>query len=200
MIVASCSSGHTSPTANQSQSRNSAPGVSTTVGVFNDISCTANGYCMAIGAQRTASGGTSPLVLSGSGRQWQVDKIPSSSPLSPALLAQVACVSTDDCMIVGRPQTAGGSYLSARWDGRTWQVIPMPIPGTLLLGKDGLSCSQLHCLEVGESPGTGFFALSWRTAGWDTLPPQPMGNSYGINMTRCVDGDSCMVVASPTRS
>lgn len=169
-------------------------------GALTYVSCTPSGYCMAIGIRRPDNGLT-PIAVAGSGGEWHSQSLPPDDKLSSAAPAQVSCFDPERCMVTLRPKAPPGSYVSGLWDGRSWTTATMPIPSGLLVAKDGLSCtSAKQCLEVAEEPETGFLALDWQGSGWSALPSQPMGSSSGIDITRCVGGGTCMVVASPTPS
>ncbi len=199
-VLASCASGHDRPARLAGQAPR-GPVAVTTGAELADVSCAAGGYCMAAGIQSTPSGGTRLVIFDGAGTAWRAQTLPSAGALATVWPEQLSCRGANDCMLVGGSPSGTGPYFSALWDGHKWTVAPMPISPTVRLDTDGMSCSSGdRCLEVGESPDTGFFALYWKGDSWVALPPQPMGHSPGADMVNCLSDGSCMVLATPNPS
>jgi hypothetical protein len=157
---------------------------------------------MAIGSGRNSVGGTVPVAVQETEGIWSEPSVPLSGRFASAILTEVSCVSAKGCMVIGRaPANPNYSDVSALWNGHNWLTTMLPEPSTVLLARDGLSCSSvLRCVEVGEAGSNGFDALIWLATKWIELPTIPIGNSSGIDMARCDRSGTCMIVASPTAS
>jgi hypothetical protein len=200
MSVASCGSGASRAPGPVSPITHIAPTPDVSVSQLRLVSCSVDGLCMAVGSATTLTGQTVPVAVAETAGVWQLTDLSSLVSLAGVALTQVSCFG-GGCMVTGRRTSLSAPYVSALWNGRSWATATLPEPDTGLLAADGLSCSSAdRCLEVGENGPNGFFSELWQGAKWVELSAIPVGSTFGIDMSDCTMGGSCMVVASPTPS
>ncbi|HEV2361017.1 MAG TPA: hypothetical protein VGS21_04900, partial [Acidimicrobiales bacterium] len=107
----------------------SGTGASGAVSVLNDVSCTAPGYCMAVGDYSPTSGGstkTLPYAEIWNGGNWKLEPLALPTGFSFGYLDSVSCNSPWFCVAVGYMQTSKGvsKSLTATWTGASWTMSP----------------------------------------------------------------------------
>jgi hypothetical protein len=75
------------------------------------VSCRSSEYCIAVG-EDTSKSGTLTLAEVWNGKEWSVQSTP--NPSSGAILESVSCVSTTECMAIGR-DIVNGTSLAERY-------------------------------------------------------------------------------------
>ena len=161
---------------------------------FSGVSC-ASTFCLAVGFQGRPGGTVRPLVERWSGRSF----VMAPSPKTPgASLYAVACLSSKDCLGVGRD--APNAY-SARWNGHDWIVESTPSPvtanGDILRS---VSCvSSADCWAAGFTDGAtknmAILIEHWNGSAWSIVdaPSPPASLANGIS---CSSAANCWVVGA----
>jgi hypothetical protein len=158
--------------------------------------CTATGY----------SGGDVLVERWDAGR-WRIEPTPAVPGASGAALVAVACTAATACTAVGNEDanTGGEHALAERYDGRTWQIEPVPEPpgssGSLL---DGVSCPALRvCEAVGGAPslfltGNPSLAERWDGSAWSVQStPNPAGAQTSfLSSISCPTTTGCMATGT----
>ena len=105
---------------------------------------------------------------------------PAGATVGSALYA-LACTSVDSCWAVGSYGVTQGNdtsvkgYLAVHWNGKTWRVVPAPLPAADVTaaaqpGLQGISCiSAAGCWAVGSAAGH-FSATHWDGRSWTPAP------------------------------
>ena len=149
---------------------------------FRGVSCPADRFCMGVGWYIPSDGIKRPLAETWDGSAWHITfpLVPSAAPA--AVLQSVACVSRTSCLAVGDTNTSGdqgpvfGKLFAEKWDGSTWQMVPIADPGRATLVK--VSCASARsCFAVGyRFPVTGalYQAISerWNGKRWSYVRPR----------------------------
>ncbi len=152
------------------------------VGQLSGVSCTAGGFCEAVGADLS---GTYGAVLVFDGGAWTVQGLP--SPLST--LSGVSCISARFCIAVGQKlwDTAGAVL---GFDGREWAAQHLPAG---VFGLSSVTCvSATFCETVGSTwPGEPA-ALGFNGRIW-AFEPLPTG-SYSLSSVSCTSARFCIAV------
>jgi hypothetical protein len=148
---------------------------------FTDVSCSPGGgsQCAAVGSYENSDGGESVLAERGSPGSWSVTPAPIPSGVYAATLTSVSCPSTTFCMAVGN--TAQTVFSTSReplaeiWNGSSWQLVPLPDPGTNFGNQlVSVSCaSQAFCVAIGsavQKSGSNYAAdqlvETWSAGSW----------------------------------
>lgn len=119
------------------------------------VSCVTWSRCVAVGARVAGSAlAFRPLAELWNGARWRVMPTPSPAKLPRALLAEVSCQSSRDCVAVGYHYSAGGSgyaLLAEHWDGKNWRVTQSANPAGLRSAFfNGVTCApKVGCIAVG---------------------------------------------------
>jgi hypothetical protein len=175
-----------------------------TAGAFESVSCLGTNFCEAVGFQNG-----SPLAERWDGLTWSTQAAPAPRG-SNAFLASVSCATAGGCEAVGytaTPVATGNFAFAERWDGTSWTLQSVPLPGdvngaSLLLG---VSCTRRGgCEGVGRyaSATTGLgatLAERWNGAAWSvqTTPNLPAnGTSNGLDAVSCSGSNFCEAVGS----
>ena len=166
--------------------------------VLNDVACTSDTNCFAVGTSMGATS-TKPFVVRWNGKAWATVTGPG---LAFAGLDDVACASAKACFAVGSVAARTTSTLLERWDGTKWTVVPlknMPSANHLF----GIACpGATTCLAVGRKAWTtaGFrtLALRWNGTTWTALTPanQPGATSNWLNEVTCPSATQCRAVGT----
>jgi hypothetical protein len=145
---------------------------------FHGVSCTGPRFCVAVGSYRPPSGFEVPLVEHWNGRAWEVVPAPASPDATLNVLYGVSCSGPRFCIAVGE-QIVGGDTalpLALRWDGRAWELQPVPIPdGARFTIFGGVSCTGPRaCTAVGlyfDANGVPLaLAERWDGTRWEIQP------------------------------
>ena len=119
-------------------------------GQLNDVSCTSDTACIAVGYSYTST--TATLAEAWDGTSWSLQNVP--SPTVGGFLSRVSCASASDCAAVGNSSGPGGPFvpLADVWDGTTWSSQTLPSPaGATISSLSNVSCtSATICMAVGS--------------------------------------------------
>ena len=126
---------------------------------FTNVSCSLGGgsQCAAVGSYENSDGGQSVLAERGSPGSWSLTPAPTPSGVYAATLTSVSCPTTAFCMAVGdTAQTlfsASREPLAETWNGSSWQLVPLPDPGTNFGNQlVSVSCaSKDFCVAIGSA-------------------------------------------------
>jgi hypothetical protein len=149
------------------------------------VSCTATGFCMAVGVAQ-GPGGEFLLDEDENYGPWRAIPGPLLFLHTPDLVVSgVSCSGSSQCMAVGGDYSSSGEEVSlaALWQGHDWFRVPTPTPGQSG-GLRGVSCpAPSRCTAVGYYSNTpGAFAPQRTLAErWDG------GRSWTV-MTTANDG------------
>ncbi len=172
-------------------------------GVFEDVSCTTQTACVAVGETINVAGLDLPLAEQWDGTDWTSITVPRPSGSITADLNGVSCASSTDCEAVGRYYDATGHELpfAEGWNGSVWTVQRVPVlAGGLWSFLSHVSCSSGTdtCEAVGVSDsGDGTVLDRWDGSAWtrQTLPPAADSepNLQGVS---CAPDGACEIVGS----
>ena len=152
---------------------------------FTDVSCSrgAGSQCGAVGSYENSDGGQSVLAERGSPGSWTLTPAPTPVGIHSATLTSVSCPTATFCMAVGNvAQTAfstSSGPLAETWNGSSWQIVPLPDPGTNFGNQlVSVSCaSGDFCVAVGyavQKSGANFardqLVETWGPGGWQIAP------------------------------
>jgi len=166
---------------------------------LNAVSCTALGFCMAVGY--SFGRGFKTLIERWNGSRWSI--VPSRDPAGTALVSLngVSCATSSDCWAVGIYTITYGHPLVEHWNGTSWSVVASPIPNpTQVSGLNAVSCTTgTACVAVG---GTGNVPLveQWNGRRWSTITSANPGGVpsivpdtalYGV---KCTSNNDCVAV------
>jgi hypothetical protein len=124
------------------------------------VSCSSARACTAVGGFEDSS---DPPVIRLSGTVWSIQRTAKPVASRGWLFNAVSCPSAADCMAVGASQTRSGrpAALTERWNGSSWQVLPVPTPMSRTRPSflSDVSCTSPNaCTAVGAwgrpAPGT----------------------------------------------
>jgi len=100
---------------------------------LNDLSCTPNARCVAVGVSSTdgKQDTSHALAVSYDGRSWTTTRVPALRNGGSSALNGVSCVSAAWCAAVGEGggpdgQLLSGAALTAFWNGKTWRLVTAP--------------------------------------------------------------------------
>jgi hypothetical protein len=85
---------------------------SATANVFNGVSCSSNGGCLAVGDYQDFRGVNDTLGEQWSGNNWSVEVTPVPVAGSPSFLEGVSCSSPDTCTAVGLYRNLSGTIVT----------------------------------------------------------------------------------------
>ena len=163
---------------------------------FDDVSCIADGSCVAVGGvpgPGLNGYATSAIGSLGYPKRWVART--ASPPVGLFGLVGVSCTSSTFCMGVGG-QGNTATY-AATWNGGSWSTVSIPtIPLTQSL-LDSVSCtSPSQCTAVGYSGSTSHTALveTWNGTAWTiATTPSVVGIVSDVS---CATPNSCMAVGT----
>ena len=171
---------------------------------IGQVSCPSSSECFADGWYAPGGGGQRyrPLIEQFNGTRWRVSPAAVPTARSSQLLG-MSCVSTTDCFAVGQqtlhPLT-GPVTLAERWNGKTWSIIPTPVPPASLDSElNGVSCAPSGpCMAVGDfnfntgATSTTGFAELWNGTRWTEIPTaQPASASSLLLGVSCRIASDC---------
>jgi hypothetical protein len=166
---------------------------------FSDISCLSDTFCIAVGAG-TYDGSTDiALAMRWNGSTWERLGTPD---LPTADLNAVACITTTDCTAVGEGEGDGYLALAEHWDGRSWSLVDLPVPGDEVEGSlTAISCVAADsCVAVGALWTDRFrqrtLAERWDGSAWVVdRTPNPFGYRDSVlSGVACTAATSCIAV------
>ena len=119
---------------------------------LSGVSCITATNCTAVGSLFLADGSRNvPYIMHWDGTRWQ-RMTDGWTSFDDAELSQVACTSATRCVAVGSwqgPQRASQRLLE-EWNGHTWTVDPVPVPGGVHSSLGGVTCGAQGCVAVGN--------------------------------------------------
>lgn len=125
--------------------------------LFNGVSCTSAGSCIAVGYTVGAKRLSPPirtLAERWNGTSWAVQAAPA---LNDASLAGVSCPAPSFCLAVGgflkTPRSANEQPLAEVWNGKSWSQLTAPNPHA----ENGSAFTSVACVAVGKCEVTGDF-------------------------------------------
>ncbi|HTX12290.1 MAG TPA: hypothetical protein VME22_26975, partial [Solirubrobacteraceae bacterium] len=176
-------------------------------GALEAVSCAAASACTTVGWQEDSPSEVLSLADSWSGSSWTDQSVPLPSGAKESRLDGVSCAAANTCVAVGfwseySGLGAGGQPLAASWNGSTWTLEGVPLPGGSEEGYlRGVSCSSASaCVAVGYyfDSALGWLPLaeSWNGSSWSSqnafAPSGAMTNSlYGVS---CTSANACTAV------
>jgi hypothetical protein len=178
---------------------------------LNDLSCTSETFCVAVGSTKSSQGTTSysAAVSTWDGTAWTQADLPALSGNSA--LSGVACVSTEFCIAVGEhgksnyPQGVWTHSLTEVWNGSAWSIVKTPSLG----GRGGqlaaVTClTASWCMVLGEYykghlgpypdiPRDQWVAEIWNGKRWTVKHPAAINNQprLGPDPWNFVTGVAC---------
>lgn len=168
------------------------------------VACPTKKTCLAIGADQTAAN-QNPFLTAGFGTSWSpAVTMPAPADSTSYTLVSIACGGRSLCVAVGSYTRSNGlSYpLVEQWNGRSWTVQPVALPGDALQGflRDVSCASATTCVAVGDA-GLPFVAtLSGATWSSQLLPLPPevdpatdQGDRF-VAAVSCVSATECTAV------
>ena len=162
-------------------------------GGLTGVSCTAAKSCLAVGG---------PLAMAWNGTAWTQQTIATPGEVSTSL-ADVACMTTSDCMAVGSYTESSGAQLTLaeHWNGTAWSVLRTFTQADPLSGLSGVSCNTATaCTAVGafvtRSDTLATLAERWNGRSWRVQPvPDPAGAKVSaLTAVSCPAAAWCMTV------
>jgi hypothetical protein len=92
-----------------------------------DVACPSSRRCLAVGFYAVGSD-LRPLVESWDGAGWTIVPVPSPPGASSSLLTTIACDAPERCLAAGSYRSGSPTQqaFSARWDGASWTIVPVP--------------------------------------------------------------------------
>lgn len=177
-------------------------------GLASGVSCSPDGYCVAVGSYRNAAGYDVPLVMLRAGGLWQIDTAitpPGNAPWGN--LTNVSCVNAQYCVAIGAYRAAG-SVRDTPWvvvkDSQGWATLSSPAAsGTL----SAVSCiSDLFCLVGGSSTISDYKSQAYlllvrgRAAEMNHTLNNQLTNISQIGDIDCSASGLCTIAASKIRT
>jgi hypothetical protein len=177
-------------------------------GMLNDIACTSEKSCTAVGETDTNPNVTYSLVEHWNGKTWSLQPLV-SSPMSD--LSGVACPTEHACIAVGTGLLDTGGVvcnqaIATSWNGRAWstQVLYQPTLDQCTFSFPGLRdvscpspglCTAVGCVGGDSSPDEPL-AFGLHGATWtDQNPPIPSADG-GFDSVSCALATACTAVGS----
>jgi sugar lactone lactonase YvrE len=184
---------------------------------LNDVSCSTENTCMAVGAFRERALAGEPgegeesrpfaeMAERWNGHQWAIQSLPSVSGAKRSELNSVSCVSANECVAVGDFEEGSGTTVpyAALWRNGTWslQSAPEPNEGGKSTRLLHLSCvSPTFCMAVGTRRENGYpeygraFAESWNGTSWTIVETPELSNWFsGLGGISCTSPSMCLAV------
>jgi len=97
------------------------------------VSCTSDLKCMAVGQDAFNNDAEETLTVQWNGTSWTHLSSPGDSDIDFAALSGVSCLSSSDCMAVGRGASRDpNGPLAAHWDGSAWTELSTPGTGAFV--------------------------------------------------------------------
>jgi hypothetical protein len=161
------------------------------------VSCTSDTSCIAVGqGPPRPSSPDYPTAATWNGRNWRF--LPVHAGIR-GLLDGISCRDAQHCMAVGvtmeGPEVGGA--LAESWNGKAWQQLKMPVPGSVT-DIAAVSCTEpAKCMAAGgyvDSSGRALaLAESWNGSTWRPLraanPNRFFNVLYGVS---CMRGFRCL--------
>jgi hypothetical protein len=156
---------------------------------LTDVSCSANGFCIAV-----PSSGTNAQRWNGSA--WSSVPIVAPAESTSLNLSDVSCTSSTACMAVGSYAVNGGGgfkTLAERWNGTGWSITSTPNGETATANTlASVYCfSEKSCTAVGKINTKTPLAVSWNGTEWTTMPaPKNIAGTTAADLA-CYGSNIC---------
>lgn len=178
----------------------------TTALELNDVHCTTNTTCTAVGWYESANPRT-PIAYRYNGTTWTTQATATLSGSTGAELTGVSCPTTTSCQAVGYQLDSLGvqTALAETWNGTTWSTRSVPAPTT---GQDAqfndISCfSSTGCIAVGNYNQADDFNVEklvglWNGTAWSLQSDaRPMSvTDAQLNGVSCPTSTTCRAVGT----
>jgi len=164
-------------------------------GQLSSVSCTSDGFCLALGTGRLNGSDTTPVAerWNGTGNGFSLMTALGLARNQSA----ISCATPAWCMTAGTNSHGAHMAVSQRWNGHSWKTFALGQPGAL----HGVSCtSDMACTAVGSS-GHGSYAATWNGVSW-TLTALPTGAHWtgsAIVGVDCTPAGRCAAAGSATK-
>ena len=169
-----------------------------------DVSCPSSTVCVAVGGYVTETEPNQPYSARWNGREWAVETLPMPAGVTVAMLNDVSCVTTTNCVAAGTYIEARGVWLSLveSWNGREWTVQTTPNQREVRRNIfQSISCSSsTSCTAAGYTETGGGrtlpFAEQWNGTTWTIQStPLPSGGVLGsFDGVSCTGSSACTAV------
>ncbi len=167
---------------------------------FLGVSCPADRFCMGVGWYIPSDGVKRPLAETWDGSAWHITFPLVPSPAPASVLQSVSCVSRTSCLAVGDTNTSSdqgpvfGKLFAEKWNGSTWQMVPIADPGRATLAK--MSCASARsCFAVGyRTTVTGIdraISEHWNGTKWDFVRPRRPQRLSQLTGVSCPGSRNC---------
>jgi hypothetical protein len=178
-------------------------------GGFMGVSCTAPSSCTAVGQTTNGSGIIVTLAEHWNGTAWRIQPTPNPSGPQGSGLGGVSCPTQSFCMAVGGSAgpTPSPTPLAERWNGKTWTIVPVPVPtGARGVFIGSVSCtSPAACTTTGVSMNSSGIATTlaerWNGIGWTIqATPNPAQGGAQLGGVSCPSASACVAVGTTVDS
>jgi hypothetical protein len=172
----------------------------------NEVSCSSATSCLFVGQHWAGSNGAdAALAEAWNGSKWRIIAATSPAGTTESGLNDVACPTSNFCLVVGDAGTSATRYHSTAYTwshGASWKEISVPGPsGSRSSELGGLACSDAaHCMAVGNyTSSTGHylpFADHWTSGHWKviTLPAIAKQSQVIPEGISCQTANECVEV------
>jgi hypothetical protein len=169
---------------------------------FRGVSCSSGSSCTAAGWYVGTDGVQHALAEQWNGKSWRATRPADKAGAIVSLLTGVACTSASSCQAVGRSgRTAGGSgsVIAESWNGKSWRLVPIPVPGGTSL--DAISCgSAISCFAVGsrgiKNGLVEAVTMRWNGREWSAVTPRRPQPSTLLEGVACAGPRNCYATGS----
>jgi hypothetical protein len=188
--------------------QNSAVDPATTGAELEDVSCSSDTECIAVGD--TWSTGppevTKTLIERWSSSKWSVQTSKNPSETNNHLTS-VSCVPTTSCVAAGFYSDKGTmTPLSETWSGGSWSQPAVVKPsGATISWFFGVSCvTSKECTAVGKKEISAYtheyetVVERWNGSNWEEVKetPNPATGSFDLEDVSCTASNACTAVGS----
>ncbi len=182
------------------------PTGSTSSSLVSD-SCTSSIACTAVGSASPGPSGETTVTLAErwNGTEWSTQTTPNSPPHTEDKMTGVACVSSTNCVAVGKNSYTEGGFVEV-WNGAEWKIKweLNGYTGNFL----GISCgSTTSCMVIGETQNSGelrsekltyseFLGEGKWNIEYHSVPAPSGGTQLKAGAISCASSTFCMAVGS----
>lgn len=141
------------------------------MGEFDAVSCTSATACTAAGDKFNPSGRAVTLAERWNGRSWRIERTVNPGDYSASFnipeLDGISCTAVASCTAIGEYSPGGSAaYFLEVWNGRRWQLEPVPRPADFAHGALlAISCAGKRCTAVGAYTGNVRIQVTMAVAG-----------------------------------
>jgi hypothetical protein len=173
-------------------------------GGFSAVACVSTSMCITVGNYTNSIGNRLPMSETWNGHSWSLVPIPDPPDRPDINLFGLSCATPESCIAVGSydagPQPGA---ISESWNGRSWRIVPMPVPKgvTPPVTFQSISCSSADtCVAVGNRDPKAYVGY-WNGLSWSlgTLPVAASSSNTYISSVSCGSPTACMAVGNAGR-